>query len=233
MRRFFGVLVVCGLVVSACSGGSSAVVDPTLRVDGSVAGPVVSEVSETTVDDGLASVLDGEPPSTTVSSDPDEQAAADAMHWLNETWTICRDDPQNCDTDDFAETTKGKWLDNFTNANEVFKRVGATAELSDTPHEFEIFWARKSPSSDKTVGVLACFRTSTRVYEPDGSLADFQEELGTDVYFYLVVLDDDGQWRMNTLITVQKVVYPEDEVDTCSNFDGTELSDEELAAYLR
>ena len=217
---FVGCVAVGVLLVSACSSGGS-VSGPEVTVASESSATDVSESVDTTVveREGLGAVLDGEPPSTTVSADVDEQAAADVVHWHHRLSMGCLDDTSNCVIADFEEVASGRNLRAVQFDFTEKKKVGITAE-TNLPPEQTIFWARKSASTDKVIGVLECQRNYFVTTKPSGEIVD--DTSGTYLLLRRAILDDDGRWRISDSFVIKEFQSATEGGDTCLTFDGSE-----------
>ena len=217
---FVGCVAVGVLLVSACSSGGS-VSGPEVTVASESSATDVSESVDTTVveREGLGAVLDGDPPSTTVSQDPDEQAAADVVHWNFQTFNLCPEDTPNCVLADFDESSSGRFLVSRKARFAEKKRIGVTSE-TDRPSEQTIFWSRKSAPTNKVIGVLGCARNYYVASKPNGEIVD--DTSPTALTLYRLVMGQDSRWRIDDLFIIQKFQSSTDGGDTCSTFDGSE-----------
>ncbi len=234
MYRLFGLLLGAVVAVSACSS-SGSVASPTIDVDGAT--PGVSSV-DTTVDvatterpeDERAERLGVESPSTTISTDPDEQAAADVVYydyWFNRE---CRVMLSICDLSgyDLTRTKQNSEArkENYRQAREL----GFSVEAGELPPEFTIVRVRPSESNSQVIGVLACQRNYGVEYDPDGNVTD--DSSPASLSLYRVVRGDDGEWLLDERITVTKYQPVTVGEDACSRYADSEFPDELAAEFL-
>lgn len=223
MRRVFGLLAAGVLLLSACSSGGEEAAGPEASTPPENSSPP-NEAPATTeaVDEGLAAVLDGEPPSTTVSDDPDEQAAADALHWSFQTFDACQADTKNCVLADFEHTDTSQALENIQEIFAERKRVGQYSE-TNRPSEFTVLWARKSTTTDGVIGVLTCERNYYIRYNRDGTVENDTSPVA--LALTRVIQNDEGQWLASDHFVIDEFQPESEGGDQCSTYDGNEVPD--------
>ena len=169
-------------------------------------------------------MIEGEPPSTTISDDSDAQAAVDATHWFDQVWRACYRDLEGCELDDFAEASAGPQL---SRAKRIFQEQidrGETIDSGAAPAEYRAISVKKSDVSDIKFGVLECTRNYFVVRNAGGEVID--DTSPAILSLRLVERDSDDRWYVVESVEVSRFQPASEGGDACLMFDGSEATDQ-------
>ena len=218
MRRVVAVVVGLVVVGSACSSsgesGGSGVSSP-------VSGSGVTVVESLT---GLELVLDGEPPSTTVSADVDEQTAAEVVHWEDQTWLSCLAELPDCDGSVFGKTTRGSFLNGRMSVFGGWSEQGHSIKPGAREPEFRVVWSRKSPTNPDVVLVLSCSRSYNVIVGRDGAVVDDTSPM--HLFLHRVERSSDGGFLIALREEIDRYQPDGEGGDLCLEYSGDEPSAE-------
>ncbi len=229
--KFVAGLLVLGLVASACSSGSDPEGPETSTTSAAAETSVAAETTVVESLTGLENELDGEPPSTTVSTDPDEQAAADIVHWWMQTWILCLENVAICDTNQLKKTSNGDAL-TFTQ-----ERIQGIQDRNESylpavlPYEHRVIWARKSTSNPDVVGVLNCQRSYYTRVDDQGNIVS-NDKYDVALGLIRVERSEDGAFKITHIEIIDKYIPESKGGDECSTYDGTEVDDQFINDFL-
>ncbi len=226
--RFLVCCVGLVLVVSACSSADEADgPDPSSGVEGDVS--VTTAVPETTVPEsltGLELVIDGEPPSTTVSTDEVEQTAAEVVYWSDQAYFRCIEQIPNCDLSVLEQAYAGQALSDLQ-ARSAFTDRELVLGPDPLDPEVRILWSRKSPDNpDDVVVVLRCARNYYATFDSEGNVVDDSSPVSLSLL--RVTRGSDSQFRVTNFLQVDDFQPDSEGGDVCSDYTGEEATDVEV-----
>ncbi len=209
-------------LLAACSGSDSSEEASGPAISSDVAVTVAESTPVTdAVDRDRALGLPVDPPSTTISTDPDEQAAADVVYLYVAMLDKCIKDFAACDSAPFEKiATK--------NAIETDPALSLSAEerdqyesiLLDFDAKHEIRWIKKIDGAVPIIQVLHCPYLNRY-------LANKGQDQGTEYEFGAVrlmmsrVIQRDGRWQLDSFGRGIEITPTEYSENACRVFDGT------------
>lgn len=217
--RCFAAGCVAALLLSSCSSSGQA----ELEVDGpEVTAPDTkaggdSPVTTSEVDIDRAQGLSVESPSTTFSTDPDEQKAADVVYLY---WALhdgCAADLEACDPEKFRRIATQSAIDN----DQIWELVdeGYKSVRLDFEPEFEIRWLKTIDDGDVPVmQVLTCVHRYNYIYEADATPQT--AEIKQAVLTMNRVIKRDGRWQFDGYINIARATPEANGRKVCQDFDG-------------
>ncbi len=214
-------------LLAACSGSDSSeeASGPAISSDVAVTVPESTPVTDA-VDRDRALGLPVDPPSTTISTDPDEQAAADIVHLYHQLGVKCLEDFTGCDSADFEKIlTKNALQDEPFLAISEEQKEQLEVVLLDFDSEHEIRWVKKIDGAVPVVQVLQCSYLN-RYLAVKGQ--GVENEFGLVRMVMSRVILRDGRWQFDDFGRGVEIVPTEYSENACRQFDGT--PQEELLA---
>ncbi len=229
--RYLVGLLFLGLVASACSSGSDPEGPETSTTSAATETSVAAETTVVESLTGLENELDGEPPSTTVSADPDEQAAADVAHWWVQTWILCIENVATCDTNQFKKTSNDEVTTNIQTLIQGFRDRNESFLPAVLPYEYRVVWARKSATNPDVVGVLDCQRSYlTRVDDQGNTVFNGNYDVG--LLLRRFERSGDGKFKLTNDEIIDEFTPEGKGGDECSTYNGTEVDNQFINDFL-
>ncbi len=206
-------------LLAACSGSDSSeeASGPAISSDVAVTVPESTPVTDV-VDRDRVLGLPVDPPSTTISTDPDEQAAADVVYLYVAMLENCIKDFAACDSAPFEQiATK--------NAIETDPALSLSAEereqygsiLLDFDREHEIRWIKKIDGAVPIIQVLHCPYLN-RYLTIKGQGTEY--EFGAVRLVMSRVIQRDGRWQLDSFGRGIEITPTEYSENACRQFDG-------------